>query len=308
MNTKKVTEKVKKICKKYHIRLTQNKNGKRIKRSLSVLLKLIKKKRKKNSKKRKGLNKKKFRFGLKQEQPEESEEPDEFDLGLPVQKKSFLTRSREKVIGGAKSLGGAIKRNPIKATVAGLAIVGAAAVTAASGGLLGPAAAGMVASGLTTASAAVGSSAATIAAAAGPAISVVKGVGGKVAGVVSKAGGKALDAGGKALDAGGKALDAVEKVKSVTGKLPKQVTDKVSNAAAEQVANLVGNSNEPTGNVGEEKVGEENLENLEKAADGKTPTLNQIRAGRFGRSVRPRRRRISKKQAINILRRLLRKR
>jgi hypothetical protein len=47
MKLKKIPKKIKKLCKKYGIRLTYKKKGKRVKRLLSELLKLIKKKKQK---------------------------------------------------------------------------------------------------------------------------------------------------------------------------------------------------------------------------------------------------------------------
>jgi hypothetical protein len=145
---KKIPKNIKTLCKKYSIRLTIKRGPKRIKKSLSVLLKEIKKKMKGTKGTHFGKRRRR-RFGEGEQPLPEGEQP--LQEGT---KKGIFKRAATSIKNKAIAAGGAMKRNPIKTTLAGLAIVGAVTVTAASGGLLGPEAALMAGKAIKTAAAA----------------------------------------------------------------------------------------------------------------------------------------------------------
>ena len=109
---KKIPSVIKRLCKKFGIRLTLKKGGKR--KSLCVLLKQLKSKMKKNNK-----------------------------IKLRKSKKTRFGNIITKVGGGIKSkaiaTGGAIKRHPVKSLIIGGVLVGGAVATVATFGAAAPA-------------------------------------------------------------------------------------------------------------------------------------------------------------------------
>jgi len=132
---KKIPKKIKVLCKRYRIRLSVKRGKKRVNKSLCVLLKQLKKKMKGTKRLRKS------RFG-------------EEDLSIEGNAATLNERPKKKNI--FKRVGGAVRRNPVKSSLAALAIVGGAAVMAASGGALGGPAQLLISGALKSASGSVG--------------------------------------------------------------------------------------------------------------------------------------------------------
>jgi len=130
---KKIPKNVKTLCKKYSIRLTIKRGQKRIKKSVCVLLKEIKKKMKGTKGTQFGKRRRR-RFGEGEGEGEGEQQP----LQVQGKKANLLKRAGKGIVNKSKAAGRAAKRNPGKALVAGLVVVGAATMAAASGGLLGP--------------------------------------------------------------------------------------------------------------------------------------------------------------------------
>jgi hypothetical protein len=134
---KKIPKNVKTLCKKYSIRLTIKRGPKRIKKTLCVLLKEIKKKMKGTKGTHFGKRRRR-RFGEGEENGEQPLPEGEQPLQVQGKKANLFKRAGKGFVNKSKAAGRAAKRNPGKSIVAGLAVVGAATMMAASGGLLGP--------------------------------------------------------------------------------------------------------------------------------------------------------------------------
>jgi hypothetical protein len=170
-----VPKKIILLCKKYHVRLSVKRKNKRVKKTLCVLLKELKKK----------VKHKKHRFGEGEQVPQEE----------PVKKSKF------------KRALGAIKRNPIKSLVIGGVLIGGA--VAAAPFLLAAAGVGGAATAATAGATAAATAAGATATAAAGATAAVTG-----AGALTAAAGSAVTAESALLAAAvaSKAADAASKM------------------------------------------------------------------------------------------------
>jgi len=183
--SKKIPKKIKNMCKKFNIRLTTKKGSKRIKKTMCVLLRELKKK----------VKGRKNKFG---EGEKETKKP-----------------------GRLKRIGGAIKRNPGKSLLIGGALIGGIALTAVTFGAAGPAVAAGEGALLTGAAGAAGASEAVGAASAAlTAANAAKRVG-DIAGAAKHAeeAAKLASKGSSALEHAQTALSSAEKASQVIGQI-----------------------------------------------------------------------------------------
>ena len=314
VTAKKIPKKVKQICKKLKIRLTKGRTS-RVKKSLTELLKAVKKRKMSlKGKKKTSHRRRRYKFG-------------EGDDEAKEEKVSFLRRIRRGVVNapgnivkGVKATPGAIKRagkkaievakkNPVKATIAGLAVVGAATITAASGGLLGGAALGMANAAISSASSAgmaitgsLGSAARTVVSGASKAKDAI------VAG--SSVAGKAAT----------KVKEGVDKVNEVKGKVENSVaTAKELKANAENAAKVVENLTGKAEKVEENAVADVVKETVNQTVEEATKPVKNKNwwnpFSKFGSSKRTKsrktrssgKRKMTKRQAMDLIKRLSRR-
>ena len=259
MRKVKIPKKIKLLCKKYHIRLSIKRGSKRVYKKLSVILKQLKRKIRKVKKVRKSrkvrkLRKTKRRYSRRSRFGEEVEQEGEGEELTPKEKKSFLKRVGGGIKKKAKSAGGAIKRNPVKAGIATLAIVGGAALMAASGGALGGPAQLMVSTALKSASGSVG----------------------KLGGKLGKMGDKVAENAKKGMEALPNPADALQKV---------QETQQLVQTSQQLVGPLIKQGEQQTVDAVQEAAETGVAENIPVAATPESEAQAQVVAATQGQAA-----------------------